>query len=145
LEETLVFLQSVAERELAGGEITAEEYERIKYYGGWLERMTLSAADTVEGSYSNVFNEDEQAALVADVATDPNGYVLEEATGRIDEIYVVVPNGAGGLQIAQGGVFSYYEFRWPMDDRLTDEAWRAQITAGNQPPRPEWTDSFSAP
>jgi len=143
LDDMLTFLQSIAERELSGGEITADEYERLKFYGGWLERMTLAAADPAEGEgYSREFTEDEQAALVADVATDPNGQVLEEAIGRIYEIFIVTPDGVGGLQIARGGVFSYYEFPWPINDRLTNEKWRAMVTAGEQPEQPEWTQSF---
>jgi hypothetical protein len=143
LENMLPFLQSVAERELSGGQISTDEYERLKYYGGWLERMTLAAADPVEGEgYSSQFTEDEQAALVADVATDPNGFVLEEAIGRVFEVFVVVPDGRGSLQIAKGGVFSYYEFPWPMADRLTNEKWRAMVTAGEQPGQPEWTTIF---
>jgi hypothetical protein len=142
LEDMLSFLQGIAERELSGGEIDTDEYERLKYYGGWLERMTLAAADAPEDSYATEFTEDEQAALVADVATDPNGQVLEEAIGRVFEIFVVVPDGRGGLQIAKGGVFSYYEFPWPMVDRLTNEKWRAMVTAGEQPEQPEWTASF---
>jgi hypothetical protein len=144
LDSMLVFLQSIAERQLSGGEISADDYERIKYYGGWLERMTLAAADAEGGGYSSVFNEDEQAALVADVATDPNGRVLEEAIGRIYEIYAVVPDGVGGLQIAQGGVFSYYEFPWPINDRLTDEQWRQMVETGEQPDQPQWTGAFVA-
>jgi hypothetical protein len=142
LESMLAFLQSIAERELSGGGINADEYERLKFYGGWLERMTLAAADPQGEGFSSVFSEDEQAALVADVATDPNGQVLEEAIGRVYEIYAAVPDGVGGLQIAQGGVFSYYEFPWPINDRLTDEKWRAMVSAGEQPARPGWTEAF---
>jgi hypothetical protein len=104
--------------------------------------MTLSAADTEEGEMTNRFEEDEQAAIVADVATDPNGYALEEGTGRIFDIYVVVPDGVGGLQVARGGVYSYYEFRWPISERLTDEAWRSMLGTDSQPPRPAWTGAF---
>lgn len=145
LDDMLGFLQSVAERELRGETLSDDEYFRLKYFGGWLERLTLAAADTPEGGYSNEFSDDEQAALVADVATDPNGQVLEEGTGRIYEIYVVVPDGRGGLVLTKGGVYSYYEFAWPLSNRLTDEAWRALITQGQQPPQPEWTADFIAP
>ncbi|MBN1261705.1 MAG: DUF3160 domain-containing protein, partial [Anaerolineae bacterium] len=145
LDTMLTFLVDIAERELNDSPITNEEYERLKYFGGWLESMTLEAADTPEDSWSNVFSEDEQAAIVADVATDPNGFVLEEATGRIFDIYVIVPDGIGGLQIAKGGVYSYYEFPWPLSQRLTNEAWRAMLAAGSQPAQPEWTQTFIAP
>jgi hypothetical protein len=144
MEDQAAFLQSIAERELNGGEISTDDYERLKYYGGWLERMTLAAADPQGEGYTSVFSEDEQAALVADVATDPNGQVLEEAIGRIYEIYAVVPDGVGGLQIARGGTFSYYEFPWPLNNRLTDEEWRAMVTAGEAPEQPAWTGMFIA-
>lgn len=142
LEELLTFLLDVSQRELAGRPLTDQDYERIHYYGGELEVITLAAADQEEIGGSPFFEEEEQAALVADVATDPHGQVLEEAIGRVFEIYVVIPDGAGGLHIAKGGVFSYYEFPWPMGDRLTDEKWREMLAAGQVPERPAWTDSF---
>ena len=48
----------------------------------------------------------------------------------------------GQLTLANGGVFSYYEFAWPAAERLTDEAWRELLNSGQAPPRPEWTSSF---
>jgi hypothetical protein len=70
---------------------------------------------------------DNPAALIADVATDPDsGQVLEEGTGMLNHIYVVVPID-GKLVLAMGSIFTCYEFPWPMSDRLTDEAWRAML------------------
>jgi hypothetical protein len=101
-----------------------------------------------------VMDEEPQAAVVADVATAPdpdldgipNPVVLEEAVGRINELYAVVPlvtaDGSIQLQVAKGGVFAYYEFSWPAEDRLTDEAWRGMLDDGTAPPAPEWTASF---
>jgi len=142
LDSLLSFLLDVSQRELAGETLTTADYERIKFYGGELEAITLAAADPEEGEGRPFFDEDDQAALVADVATDPNGQALEEAIGRVFEIYVVVPDGLGGIHLARGGVYSYYEFPWPMSDRLTDESWRAMLEAGNVPDRPAWTESF---
>jgi hypothetical protein len=141
LDGLLTFLLNISQQELAGKTLSQNDYERIKYIGGELEAMTLAAADP-QGEGSPFFSEDDQAALVADVATDPNGQVLEEATGRIFEIFVAVPDGRGGLHLAKGGVYSYYEFPWPMQDRLTDESWRAKVKAGQAPPQPDWTKSF---
>ncbi|MBD3174329.1 MAG: DUF3160 domain-containing protein [Armatimonadia bacterium] len=141
LDDLLTFLLEISERELAGEPLTTEEYERIKFYGGELEAMTLAAADQ-EGEGQPFFEDEEEAALVADVATDPNGQVLEEAIGRIYEIYVAIPDGNGGRHLAKGGVFSYYEFPWPMSDRLTDEAWQEMLAAGEAPPQPDWTSTF---
>ena len=101
-----------------------------------------------------MMDEEPQAAVIADVATDPDPggtgalgpIVLEEAVGRVDEIHVVVPvaddDGSVYLQVAKGAVFAYYEFPWPADDRLTDEAWREMLDAGQAPARPEWIESF---
>ncbi|MGD1994617.1 MAG: DUF3160 domain-containing protein, partial [Anaerolineae bacterium] len=142
LDDLLAFLLDASQQELAGKPLTDEDYDRIRYIGGELEAMTLAAADPEEGEGMPFFDEDDQAAVIADVATDPNGYVLEEGVGRVFEIYVVVPDGLGGLHFARGAIFSYYEFSWPMSDRLTDEAWREMLAAGTAPDRPTWTESF---
>ncbi len=61
--------------------------------------------------------------LVADVHTDLNsGQVLEEAVGRIDMIVVVFPT-PNGTALMVGPVLTYYEFKHPLKDRLTDEKW----------------------
>jgi hypothetical protein len=139
LERLLLSLKAMAEKELAGTALTEDEYNFINSYGDTLEWLTIAAADKGEMGASV---DEEEAAIVADVATDPNsGTVLEEAVGKIFEIYVVV-GVEGQLQITEGGVFSYYEFGWPMSDRLTDESWREMLNSGEAPPRPEWTSSF---
>ncbi len=144
LDGLLTFLLDASQRELAGAPLTEDDYRRIEDYGDELEELTVAAADAEEGQDDPAFEEDKQAALVADVATSGDGRVLEEAIGRIFEIYVVVPDGSGGLHIAKGGVFSYYEFPWPASDRLTDEAWQAMLEAGQAPDRPAWTTSYVA-
>jgi hypothetical protein len=154
LEELARAFQTMAEKELRGEPLTEEEYTSIRFYGGELEHLTMASADTPEGGPGGYMEEEPQAAVIADVATDPdpegdgipNPVVLEEAVGRINEIHVVVPvaeaDGTTYLQVAKGGVFSYYEFPWPADDRLTDEAWRKMLDEGQAPPPPEWVDSF---
>ncbi len=68
--------------------------------------------------------------------------VLEAATGYVDRIYVIVPL-EGRLVVAQGGVFSYYEFLQPRSQRLTDDEWRERLDTGAAPERPAWTGGFS--
>jgi len=142
LELLLTQLATIAQKELAGTALTQEEQEVILFYGGVLEGLTIAAADKDDVEGRPVL-EDQEAAVVADVATDPTGLVLEEGVGRIQEIYVVAEIG-GRLVVTKGGVFSYYEFPWPMDDRLTDEAWREMLDQGQAPDRPDWTASFIA-
>jgi len=138
-------LQTIAEKELRNEALTEDEYTFIRFYGGKIEQLTFAADD--EGIYIEgggavpMGGEDLQAAVVADVATDPNGQVLEEGVGRIFEIYVVAPI-EGRLVLTKGGVFSHYEFVQPLSDRLTDEAWQAMLDEGNTPPLAEWTNSF---
>ncbi len=156
LEELVLFLQTVSEKQLRGEPLTTAENERLRYYGGELEHLTMAAADSDEDDpfAMPVLDEEPQAAVIADVATAPDPgrtgipepVVLEVGVGRINEIYVVVPvvaqDGTVSLQLAKGGVFSYYEFVWPANDRLTDEKWRAMLDSGDAPPLPEWTASF---
>jgi hypothetical protein len=106
----------------------------------WLEVNKDEPAFKESTSQRDYLNEN-PAAIIADVATDPNGRVLEEGIGKISEIYVVVPID-GKLRIAKGGVFSYYEFHWPMSDRLTDKKWRELLNSGQAPALPSWTDAF---
>jgi hypothetical protein len=69
--------------------------------------------------------------------------VLEVGTGRIDRIYVIVPDDHGGFQLAAGGVYSYYEFLNPPGQRLTDQEWRAKIGYEKKlPARPSWEGIF---
>jgi hypothetical protein len=53
--------------------------------------------------------------------------------------------GRGDLLAAVGPVLSYYEFRWPMADRLTDEKWRATLESPAAPPPPPWVCSYRSP
>ncbi len=72
------------------------------------------------------------------------GLVLEEAIGYVDLIIVAYKIPNGNIIVGAGPVFSYYEFKQPMADRLTDEAWKQLLEAGQQPSRPVWTESFIA-
>ena len=53
-----------------------------------------------------------------------------------------IPDGRIALGI--GPVMSHYEFKHPMDDRLTDEKWR-ELLAAEAPDAAEWTGSFYLP
>ena len=88
---------------------------------------------------------------MVDIATNPNGEVLEAGTGDPSIIYVVVKVD-GKVKIASGSVYSFYQFRWPIEDRLTDTKWRQLMgiqqkedgTWESNPPagHPEWTKSY---
>ena len=84
---------------------------------------TLRGEENPEGYLDAAFF---PAALVADIASDPNGSVLEVGTGNPAVIYVVCPVD-GVLRVCSGTVFDFYEFTWPMSDRLTDTKWRQMM------------------
>ena len=143
-DELVVNLLEISEKELNNEPLTEKEYEVIKTYGGSLEHLwleTFSEEDKAEKSTEDLLNE-YPAALVTDVATDPNGAVLEEAVGYINNIYVVFPVD-GTLKILKGGVYSQYEFLVPLDQRMTDTEWRKKLeNQENVPPVADWQKKF---
>ena len=81
--------------------------------------------------------------LVADVHTDGNTEkVLEEGVGYIKTAVIAYKLPEGHILLGVGPTFSYYEFKQPMENRLTDEEWR-KILDSNPPPEPEWITNFS--
>lgn len=139
LEALLRTLTTIAEKELLGEALSDAEFDAIRRIGLTLEHIARVGPDAPDT--------DKQIAVVADIHTVPMaGLVLEEGVGDAFEIYVIVPepdedgHPREDRQIVTlGGVFSYYEFKWPMADRLTDQAWQAMDP---RPPRPGWTESF---
>ena len=143
LESLALQLKTISEKELAQEPLTDEEYELIRSFGGQLEHFWLEALKD-EGIDHRSAIIDNPAALIADVATNPDGQVLEEGLGYVSNIYAVVPVD-GTLRIAKGAVYSYYEFPWPLEDRLTDDKWKAMLENGEAPERPFWTRVYTAP
>lgn len=133
LKHEIVFVESIAKKQLSNKKLTREEKERLDYYGGWLESIKMASAD--EGT--DFLDDDDMAAIVADVASG-DGQALQEGTGFIDEIYVLVPNGNGKVRLTRGGVYSQYEFTVPAAKRMTDEAWRKKLRDGKAPATHPW-------
>lgn len=121
-------LLTISNKELTKEKLTQEEYEFIRSYGGYLEHFWYEIAKEESGADEGTYIESAQypAAVVVDIATDPNGTMLEAATGQPAMIYVVVEVD-GKLKLARGSVFSFYQFPWPLNDRLTDTKWRQMM------------------
>jgi hypothetical protein len=142
MEELALQLKTISEKELRGDSLTEEEYELIRSFGGQLEHFWMEALrDQAQEGGRSMLLINNRAPVVADVATAPPSTVLEEATGYIDYIFAVVPV-EGKLRIVKGGVYSYYEFPWSAEDRLTDEKWWEMLDMGQNPDRSAWVDSF---
>ena len=126
LESTLEKLIEISEKELINEELTEED----KYYifeFGEIIKMSVDADEKAR-----------KTTLVADVHTEPNDeLVLEEGTGYVDMVIVAYKLPDGRIFLAAGPVMSYYEFKQPMSDRLTDEKWREMLEK-TPPEKPEW-------
>ncbi len=139
MKDLLLRLTNISQKELAGENLSEDEYSLLRNIGSRLEYLT-TFSEEIEGEITS--QADDQIALIADVHTDVNTeQVLEEAIGDAYSIYVMV-SIEGQSIVTKGGVFSYYEFKWPMSDRLTDEAWQA---LSPRPDQPDWTGSFIQP
>ncbi len=159
LERILVRLHAISETELANRPLAKEDAEYIREFWSQLSGIKVKYPELEEEMRKAYEAENwERAAelremldparsmstaLVADVHSDQNsGMVLEEATGHLDLAVVCVRRPDGTITLAAGPVLSYYEFKYPMKDRLTDEKWRELLKEGRSPARPEWTDSY---
>jgi len=131
-EQILKKLTEISEKELENEELTEKDKYFIFEFG-----ETLKAVGDGD-------EEAKKAPLVADVYTEINpltSMILEEGTGYVDMVIVAYKAPDGRILLAAGPVMSYYEFKQPMQDRLTDEKWREMLEA-NPPGRPEWTSTY---
>ena len=68
------------------------------------------------------------APVVVDIHTEPNSQaVLEEGLGYP---LAVEAGSTPGPALPRGARFNWYEFKQPMDQRLTDETWQALLKNG---------------
>lgn len=152
LKELAESLLVISQKELKNELPTDEEFELIRNYGGNIEHFWYEVMKADSGK-EYVSSEEFPAALVVDVATDPNGLVLEAGCGNPREVSVIVPV-EGKLRIATGSVYNFYQFEWPLSDRLTDSTWRTMCGAmpgegfeyhrDENLDNPEWTKSYRA-
>lgn len=155
LHEMALRLLQISEKELKNETLTLDEYEFIRGYGGDIEHFWYEVNQENMDDYLN-YSYQAPCPIVADIATDPNGSVLEVGTGDAQTMYVVFPID-GELHIGSGSVYSFYQFLQPIDERMTDSEWRDRLSGGHldddwnwvpnedQPVQPEWTQSYRTP
>ena len=132
LEGVLERLIQIACDELENKELDESDYEFIRNFGE--ELNSIVAGVEARGKATTI---------IADVHTDTNTMqVLEEGVGNVDLILVAYQVPDGRIIIGAGPVFSYYEFKHPISDRLTDEQWKEMLQQGEAPDRPGWMGSF---
>jgi hypothetical protein len=128
LQNLLQRMLEITEKELLSQQLTEEDDWYIE-----------SLPERLESLVTGVGEAGLKTTLVADVHTNiPEELVLEEAVGKVDLIVVVCPGPEGSSFAAVGPILSYYEFKHPMNDRLTDEAWRLMLDSPTPVERPYW-------
>ncbi|MCK4729804.1 MAG: DUF3160 domain-containing protein [Candidatus Aenigmarchaeota archaeon] len=147
--EMMEKLRIISEKELKGENLTEEDFDYIKSIDSKFNSILedLASALKIESGGCPVGKQCEKkislegkdeafkTSMIADVHTDSNTKkVLEVGTGKVDWIVVAHKSKDGRIGIAIGPIFSYYEFAWPMDDRLTDEKWRGEILSSTERP-----------
>jgi len=132
LEIILERLINISKKELENKELTDSDYGFIRNFGENLDSIVTGVKD-----------KGKETTIIADVHTDTNtGQILEEGVGYVDLILVAYMTPNGNIIVGAGPVLSYYEFKHPMDDRLTDEQWTDMLQGGQTQDRPDWVVSF---
>jgi hypothetical protein len=87
---------------------------------------------------------DADVPLAIDVHSDsPSGRALEEATGWVGDMWMVVREpGTRKLWLAVGASIPQYEMTQPVARKLTDSDWRAKLAAEGEPPPSRFTQGY---
>ncbi len=153
VREQALFLRNISQKELMGTPLSEEEYRQIEIIGASFEWATLDMLKNNDESLENwrdVRGSDKQVAVVADVFTantsnNPQKTVVYEATGYVNDLYVVVEI-QGRLYLTRGAVFSYHEFGRSLNDlRLTDEEWQKELKSKPRHGVPVWMNEIILP
>jgi len=125
LEETSLQLESIARKQLDGVEISAEDDDFIKAYGGRLQTLMFYRGEALD-----------TAPKVCDVFSNSwAGGNLHVGISRARALYVLYP-WDGDFVLCRGAVMPYYEF---VDGaRLTDTEWKDRLDSDVRPDVPSW-------
>ena len=125
-------LYNICKKQAANKPLNAEDN---KFLGNFAEKLKNTIGDVEEKGL--------KTTIIADVHTDINTKkCLEEASGYLDYLIAAYKRPEGDIVLAVGPILSYYEFKHPMSDRLTDEKWREILDTEKVPERPAWIKSF---
>ena len=134
LDQVLTRLLDISVKELGNQKLAQEDYDFIKDFAANINSIVTGSGDATQ-----------KTTLVADVHTVQNtNQALEEATGYIRLLLVAYKLPEGHILVGAGPVYSYYEFKQPISNRLTDEKWREMLGSGQAPQLPEWTKTFAS-
>ena len=136
-------LLEISEKELKAEKLSDDDYDWIREYGGYIEHF-WNEVNNPDDTEERIYPENVPCPVIADIATDPNGSILEVGTGYAQTMYVVFPID-GELHVGSGSVYSFYQFEAPMSDRMTDSEWRQILKGGYVDDNWEWVETEPAP
>ncbi|MEW5870444.1 MAG: DUF3160 domain-containing protein [Chloroflexota bacterium] len=130
-------LGDIAARQLAGLPLLPEHYQVIQtplepFQAGQFAQIDRPLASELP-----------PVPVMSDILATPD-QVLQAGLGLVDRLYVVVPL-EGRLYIAQGGVYSYYEFAHPLDKQISNTRWREVVLDTPPPAMLPWATNFVLP
>jgi hypothetical protein len=123
-ERVMQRLIEISNKELEDKELNENDWRDISEFA-------LRLKSTTQFPYQILMKISEEGntkmALVTDVHTDSNSeMVLQEGIGPPFLLKLKMRRKNKTIALT-GGIFSYYEFKHPMKDRLTDERWREML------------------
>jgi len=125
----LLKMKNMAEKAI---EISIDEIE-----GNGMEKHAAffgNFVHTIKDMMHEFNKEARKTTMIADVHTDTNTMkCLEEGVGYVDMVIVAYEDN-GKIYLAGGPVFSYYEFKQPIEDRLNDEKWTKMVDNASMAP-----------
>ena len=134
LETLAIRLRDMSVKELENRLFDKTDVKFLKRLGGTLKHLNFNDSNSPEAK--------EPMSLVVRITRDyldnTGGYV---GVGRPLKILTIVPYG-GKLHWAVGGVYSYYQFDRPLNQPLTDRAWKTMTRGAldTQPYKPWLSD-----
>jgi hypothetical protein len=146
-EMLLKRLLKIAEKELANKMLDENDNKLFNEFPGLLIEILIGEEGKVDFLEADMLRYGEpleyDTRIIADVFTSQiTKEVLEEATGKINNLIVAFRIPDGRIILGVGPVFSYYEFKQPMENRLTDEKWRELLDSSDKPKEPEWVKDY---
>lgn len=146
---TMGKLQAIAEGELAGKDLTAEQLDFLKKT---IVNESICGGPIFTGWYTSLYFQadsfDTWRPTIADVHTNPNSgplpgpHVLHVATGNV-ELMVFTADTCAGAEAFVGPVFRYHEVIVPEIKRLKDSDWEKLLKDGSAPGQPSWVKGFA--
>lgn len=138
LSDRLQRLGDIAAKELAGEPLQESDCALVHSPLGayeehdWQMRLNEGLAET----------QMPQVPVISTIQS-AQGRMLQTGIGAVDRIYVLIQRD-GELQVAQGGVYSYYEFTQPSDERLSEYVWQ-RVVMDEPPQQPAWAEYLILP